>query len=189
MEYKTILQKDIPERNHLTDNIINKLDNSFFLECIMYIFTAKNQMIKPLGMWYSIKWYWIENLSLSWDYMSINYNEEPNKEYPLGNDYLYEVVLSDNVFTNLNHKGLGKILLLSNYEDFELFYDLYKLDDNTSSWERIDWRKVYIDYGGIELTDIHLDELLKKKSWWYGWDIPSGCIWNKDLIKKITLVI
>lgn len=189
MKYKTILQKDIPERNHLSDRKINNLDNSFFLECIMYIFTSKNQMIKPLGFWYSLKWYWIENLSLSWDYMSINYLPEPNKIYSLGSDFLYEVILADNVFTDINHKGLNKILLLNTYSDLEVFYDTYKLDDDKTRWERINWRKVYMDFGGIELSNIHLDKLLTKFAWWYGWDVPSGCIWNIDLIKKINLVV
>lgn len=194
MENKIILQKYIPERNHLTRrNKIDRLDNAFFLSCIMYVFMSKNALIKPVGFWYSLKWYWIENLNISMQYTEIEYEKNDKKVYEvLQNQYLYEVVLQENVFVNLQNKGLNKILLLEKWEDFELFYEIYKYTDKDDDFsKRIDWKKVYMDYGGIELRTVHLDKLFKwtYRNWWYGWDIPSGCIWNKDLIYKIRLVL
>lgn len=190
MENKIILQKNIPERNHLSPYKINYLDNSFFLSCITYLFTSKNTIIKPLGLWYSLKWYWIENLSIGMYYSEIEYKKNDNKVYEIQNEYLYEIILQPNIFSNLENKGLNKILILEKLEEFRKFYDTYKYLNINDDDEKIDWKKVYMDYGGIEIRNVHLEEVFaNSKKFWYGWDVPSGCIWNKDLIKIFRLIL
>ncbi len=188
---KHILQKDIPDRNHLSNNKINYLYNSFFLDGIYHVFTSKSPIDKPEGLWYSLKWYWIENLSVGMRYYEIDYTKKDKKVYTLDNEeYLYKIELQKNVHTNINDsKGLNKILLLKKYKDCKKFYDKYKYEESSHPKRKwIEWKKVYMDYGGIELADIHLEKS-QIKEWFFAWDVPSGCIWNKDLIKNFERVI
>lgn len=197
MTTKKILQKDIPPLNHLSTHKFEKLSNAFFISCIIYIFTSdnKNSLLKPLGLWYSLKWYWIENIYNGMRYDEIDYTINDNKIYEVDADkYLYKVELFQDAYTNLNFKSLNKILKLEKYEDFLEFYKIYKYENPDANneyegWEQINWKKVYMDYGGIELSDIFLEKVYASRKWWWGWDIPSGCVWNKDLIKTFELIL
>lgn len=190
--YKSILQKDIPPLNHLSGWGKFELNNAYFLYSITTIFTTsgKDERMKPLGLWYSLKWYWIENLNIGMRYFEIDYKKNDEKIYDIGNDeYLYKVELIDDVYTDLNTKSLNKVLRLEKYKDFLKFYDIYKYVNIDNDLEQINWKKVYVHYGGIELSTIHLKKVFATMKWWWGWDVPSGCIWNKDLIKTFEIIL
>lgn len=200
--HKTILQKDIPEYNHIAEHKIEKLENASFLNSINYIFTVKNKypLLKPLGLWYGLKWYWIENLNIGMEYNKIDYNRNDNKVYEIkSEEYLYKIELVDNVYINLNNmdrnsRAFDKILKLEEYEDFKKFYEIYKYESKNpesdyTGWDQINWKKVYMQYGGIELSTIHLDKVFASTKWWWGWGVPSGCVWNRDLIKNYKLIL
>ena len=57
--------------------------------------------------------------------------------------------------------------------------------------QKIDWTKVYMEYGGIELAVTHHEKYLDMTGikWWSGWDVASGCIWNGDVIEKIEWIL
>lgn len=54
--------------------------------------------------------------------------------------------------------------------------------DPQSLW--INWKDVQKDYGGFEIHEDALDN----NNWNWGWDIPSGCIWNKNALKDSKLL-
>jgi len=51
----------------------------------------------------------------------------------------------------------------------------------------IDWGRVAEDYSGIEIAP-YLYEARMKHMWYYGWDVASGCIWGKGVVKNITKI-
>lgn len=139
-------------------------------------------------------------------FFDIDYKRNDNKIYDINkDDNLYKVELIDDVYANLDTKSLNKVLRLETYKDFKNFYEIYKYvnkdpNDRYKDWQQINWKKVYVDYGGIELTSMHFEKMfvgvdkkyenkIKYIKWWREWDVPSGCIWNKDLIKTLELIL
>jgi len=47
----------------------------------------------------------------------------------------------------------------------------------------INWVKVAQDFSGIEIHDP------SRSNWMAGWDVSSGCVWNKDAINSIKRVM
>jgi len=132
---------------------------------------------------------------LGYQYWDIDYTIDPNRKYYV-RSYIcvYDVNILDNTFTNIDGpKGISKILQLNTYDDMLKFYDKYGYDIGKKYVdERIDWKKVYCDYGGIELAAGPLWDFREigfyGHRWWYGWDISSGCIWNGELVNKIKWI-
>lgn len=112
------------------------------------------------------------------------------KKYEIENIYLYGIYLKKNSLTDISKKNPNKILVIKTYGDMVKFSKKYKLKlpNSNGFYTWIDWYKVSKDFGGIEIpkfikkAHITLDEYT---SWYYGWDIPSGVIWNIDIIKEI----
>lgn len=190
--YKIILQKDIPERTHISRYHMDRLSSTRSLASINLIFENKPEdNFKPDGFWVSIKWFWIEELMKGYHYDKIDYTIDPNRKYYVDSTFfVYEVCIDENTFVGLNDKkGLNKIIQLKSYDDMLAFFDKYGFDlGKEFPKEYIDWKKVYMDYGGIELSagslwDIRLRNKFYGRRWWYGWDISSTCIWNDELVK------
>jgi hypothetical protein len=84
-------------------------------------------------------------------------------------DYIYKIDINK-----------SKILSLKNWKDVPKEYRIKS--------ENYKFKPSFIliskDYSGIELLDPSNDY----SSWDYGWDVPSGCIWDKDGIKNITKI-
>jgi hypothetical protein len=117
---------------------------------------------KPNGLWYAIGSSWIDWVR----------SEMPEWE-------------TDNVFTiEVNE---SKIKRISTYEEIMEFNNQYKR--NYHGFIMIDWRRVSKDYSGIEINPL-IRKAARQLNWYYTWDVPSGCIWNRDgivSIKKIEL--
>jgi hypothetical protein len=118
---------------------------------------------KPNGFWYSCGDDWLRFLK----------SEMPDKlKYRL---YVYEVEID-----------MPKILSLKDGIDLDVFTEKYK--DNYSKFGKIiDWRKVSEEYSGIEICP-YVGSRRMKLTWYYGWDVASGCIWDKSAIKSLKLV-
>jgi len=120
---------------------------------------------KPKGLWYSIGNSWAEYI----------YSEIPDKIDFY--NYLYEI------------KVTNKIKIINTIEEAIEFSKKYG-DSNGYTTEGVDWGEVAKDYSGIEIKDpynfsrIEYNQLL----WMYGWDIPSGCIWDKSGIESIEFI-
>lgn len=76
----------------------------------------------------------------------------------------------------------SKIIKVNNRADVEKFE--HEFGVGTDFGMMIDWEAVAKKYNGIEL--IHYNDF--SHFWTYGWDVRSGCIWNKSGIKKITKI-
>jgi hypothetical protein len=124
---------------------------------------------KPKGLWYSVGNSWAE-----WCH---------------GNDWhLGQIVYK--IFVDYD-----KIIHLSSHEQLKDFSEKYNKKaivgitslDLGSRYDNIDWEKVYEKFNGIEISP-YLYDYEKTPFWYYGWDCASGCIWNKNAIKKVELL-
>ena len=123
---------------------------------------------KPEGLWYSIGSSWID-WCLGAQFGGIG-------------KYIYEV--------ELNPKS--NIFILDTEDKVMGFSEKYRKTDDfyvTLKTINIDWKKVMEDFDGIEINpyfqELRFDNYL---IWYYGWDVPSGCLWKSTAKKKITLI-
>ena len=49
------------------------------------------------------------------------------------------------------------------------------------------WENIARDYSGIEICP-YLHNFRYTQSWYYPWDIASGCIWKNDAIKNVKRI-
>jgi hypothetical protein len=87
---------------------------------------------------------------------------------------------------------ISKILIIDNIEKFELFEKKYTHTNVHSGlsglfYPNIDWPAVTKKYSGIEISPYRWEKRLNS-FWYYGYDIASGCIWNKDALLKRKLL-
>lgn len=127
---------------------------------------------KPHGVWYSV-----ENDWLDWI----------NSEMPHWIGKYQQRLQVDE----------SKLLILKTIEDVQGFVAKYKIDlipNSPVNMIGINWPKVMEDYGGIEIQNYHSIKWNEFRSlsseigtWFYGWDVSSGCIWDRSVIKKIQM--
>tara|TARA_Y100000389_G_C17323374_1_gene444238 strand:+ start:365 stop:877 length:513 start_codon:yes stop_codon:yes gene_type:complete len=150
------------KRNIITDNKIIKLNNKY----------KQTQDWKPNGIWYSCRNSW---------YKFIKNEDMYERLYK----YIHKIKITNNKLTTIKKKDSEKLLIINNINDFDEFYNEYRILNNKLNYYLIDWKKVSKDYGGIEICP-YLHERRKIK-WYYTWDVASGCIWNNNIIKN-TLI-
>jgi hypothetical protein len=143
------------KKDHSNDRIIMSKDDSINFNPTM----IREQRVgpKPSGLWYGIGDSWIKWVK----------SEMEDWEY-------------DNVFkVNLNEKNILKIPSII---ELRLFDKIYGVGDDYG--RMINWVEVAKDYDGIEIAP-YIIEARFEYHWYYGWDVASGCIWNKDAITSI----
>ncbi len=117
---------------------------------------------KPLGLWYGFGSSWLDWVE----------SEMPDWR----GEYFYYIDVDKN-----------KVLRLSKYTDLLQFTSDYK--DRKVEYNLIDWQKVAKKYSGIEINPyIYRARLDAKISWYYTWDVASGCIWKEDAIKSFERI-
>ena len=130
---------------------------------------------KPNGLWYSCGSSWHE---------FIHYND-------LSSLYIYELEID-----------LRFLKIIRTKEELDALTSRFGLLGDPSRYEaeeftKIDWQKVSIRYLGIEIcpyiherryTGFKKVPLIQRSSWYYSWDVASGCIWNPKAIKSITQI-
>jgi len=138
---------------------------------------------KPNGIWYSCYGGWLEWAA----------DEMPDRLYK----YIHEMNINRNTQTDILHPDTDKILVVRTIKDFDEFHKLYKSSsvpglrrrrkgDIITDKNRINWKRVARDYGGIEICPF-----IKKRinhMWYNMWDVASGCVWNISIIKSFALV-
>jgi hypothetical protein len=123
---------------------------------------------KPVGLWYAMEDSWID-WCLGEDFGGIG-------------KYVYDIELNPE----------ANIKFLDTVDDVLSFSKKYKRTDgfyaNFPS-VFINWERVMSEYDGIEI-DPYFHELRFEHDlmWYYGWDVPSGCLWKASTKKKITLI-
>jgi len=153
------VQDAIVESLKETDRVIITENNS--IEFKPEIYQKKYLRHKPKGLWYGMGDSWIDWVR----------HEMPHWEY----DNLFKVDLDE-----------SKIIKLNNEEELLAFNDQYGEKNYTNF---IDWFEVSKKYSGIEIPNylwsLRMD---RRVSWYYGWDVASGCVWGEDAIVSIDKI-
>jgi hypothetical protein len=116
--------------------------------------------MKPKGLWYACGFDWVEWCE------GENFRLEGIKH-----KFVLDIDFSD-------------ILVLDNNEKILDFSKKYG-SDTKHEYVMINWKKVSEDYSGLEICPYSWG-LRMKLMWYYGWDVASGCIWNKDVVININ---
>lgn len=161
------------------NDAIQKIINSGILEGKRTFTTNRNYSrfirpkkriydLKPGGLWYSIGNSWID-WCIGEDFDGIG-------------KYVYEIELNKN----------ANILFLDTKDKVFEFSKKYKKTEypyNKFDSAGINWKEVKNNYDGIEVNPYFGDLRLSfKLIWYYGWDVPSGCLWKAVTKKKISLI-
>jgi len=117
---------------------------------------------KPSGLWYAIGTEWI-----NWCKIAMPHWLE-----------------DQNVFRLKIHTD--KILFVDTPEKLEAFDQKYKVyrGEDALRLEIIDWLAIAEEYHGVEIAPYFRRHRLDF-FWYHGWDVASGCIWNKRAIARI----
>lgn len=115
--------------------------------------------MKPKGLWYGFGTEWVDWVRA----------EMPSWE----SDSIYELVIDD-----------SKVLKLTDDSMIDEFTNIYGVRDNRfpDLVPKIRWQDVAEKYTGIEINPYSW-EARANHSWYYGWDIASGCIWGANVLK------
>lgn len=127
---------------------------------------------KPNGLWYSCGDEWFQFILGEGKSLGVK-------------RYIYEIQLNTEfVLTIPTAAGIRRFT-----EDYSPAD--YKTDPlallTQRSW--IEWGKVAKRYSGVEIVPYQWSERLSMtNSWYYGWDVASGCVWDERAVKKISLL-
>ena len=141
---------------------------------------------KPYCYWYSLgdDWYkfWYEK-----ELMGV-----------VRNQVVCEIKIKRNMFTTLEKKEKGKILVIDSLEDVDEMNKKYSKVMKSLSMRLIDFNEVAKTYSGIEFRNYHKinkeirtnrfkslprNSFLKRYSWYLTIDVNSGCVWDLDIIE------
>ena len=119
---------------------------------------------KPVGLWISVDDAW--------------------KNWCKDQDFHTE----DLKYENIIRLNLDKILFLRDNQDILEFTQKYKQSLCDDLIRLIRWDEVAKLYNGIIISPyVHSLAMSRDALWYFGWDVASGCIWNKKSIKNINL--
>lgn len=118
---------------------------------------------KPTGLWYGV-----EKEYLDWCKVNAPAMIKP---------FNYNLILDSN-----------QILSITTEDEILKFTSMYTNNENDYCCT-INWSRVAKDYSGIEIiVSINLLTFYRNLTWYYGWDVKSGCIWDKRAILKYKKV-
>lgn len=140
------------------DRIINSNDDNIIPRNV-----EQDYGFKPVGLWYSKGTEWID-----WCRKHMPEWERKN---------VFELDLND-----YNVLIIGRDMNQREFEDEYGIASKRFMYKDRPIIEYIDWAKVSEDYYGIEI-DKPWGPI---GHWLRGWDVSSGCIWNKNAINDIT---
>jgi hypothetical protein len=133
--------------------------------------SAQEIRFKPRGLWYGIGTEWIDWVR----------GEMPEWE-------------SEHVFIiKVNEPRIKIIRTLDEIDAFTKEYgsnegsSRYRMTGGSYKDYSIDWRRVAADYDGIEIAPYNY-RARNEYIWYYGWDVASGCIWNKGALQDIKRI-
>lgn len=122
-------------------------------------------MGKPIGLWYSINWEWVE-----WC----------REHKP---DWIEDKIIM------LGEVDESALCVLSSAEEVKAFHEKYVEPGHEFSY--INWSLVAKDYKGIEIRNF--DEIRNEIGfsleyfWFTRFDVSSGCIWDTSIIQDYSM--
>jgi hypothetical protein len=134
----------------------------------------------PIGFWYGFRYSWLDFL---------NKNKNSPSQSLKYSGYVYEIKIKKNLFTTLEEKDKNKILRIKNKEELLKFHKKYYTEGKDLLSQGINWEKVRKRYGGIEIkyNPFNNSKINDIPMWYIFFDIPSGCIWNSNILEKIEI--
>lgn len=128
---------------------------------LTFNYSQKNKM-KPVGLWYSIDYEWLE-------WCRDNFQTHEN---------IIKIELD-----------LSNILVIDSIEKLKTLINDYGYFI-VAGIKYIDWTKLSKSYSGIEFRNFHQIKsslaILDLPTWFYGLDCSSGCVWDLKEIKSYT---
>lgn len=128
---------------------------------------------KPKGLWYSIDGEWLE-----WCEGNMPHWVKPR-----------------NIEIELDESKIIIIETAKQLRDFEerFGYDMISPIKGITACRlmQVRWSKVAECYSGIEIRNYHKIKWsgdLNWSTWFYGWDISGGCIWDLSIINSYCLI-
>lgn len=117
---------------------------------------------KPSGLWYGIGQEWI------------NWVEIEMSQW-MG-EHLFKLDINT-----------SRVLVLNTKKKVLEFNHTYGIDKSNRLMSYIDWRKAAAKYSGIEFNPYFYD--LRRDLLWYSTiDVPSGCVWKSDALRKVVKI-
>lgn len=140
-----------------------RIHNTTIPNLIIRSTDIQDNKFKPKGLWYGI-----ETKYLNWCKLNA-----PNWIKPFN----YSLTLD-----------FKQILSITSENGILEFNDEYSNKEN-SYCPTINWKKVSEEYSGIEITtSLTAMKFYRGITWYCGWDVSSGCIWDKRAILKYKKV-
>jgi hypothetical protein len=127
--------------------------------------SKQDKSFKPKGLWYGIGISWIEWVK----------SNMPEWEY----DNIYEIKIDESKIFKINNNKLLKEFTSKYKKPFDHI--------KNTSFTLIDWKNFCAIKGGIEIDPFISNTLFD--IWISTWDVESGCIWDDNVIEKITKII
>jgi len=123
--------------------------------------------MKPIGLWYAFGTEWID-----W----------------CVTEHMGDWISDCNVFKI--YANPDAILQIKSDQDIVSFNNDFKGRKNDIWWSfGINWSEVAKQYSGIEINPYNWERRLDPQfTWYYSWDVASGCIWDLKAIKKISML-
>ena len=88
---------------------------------------------------------------------------------------------------------LSKMIVIRDYPQLIFFEKKYGVNvlDKVPGYEDmvdvyIDWPRVVKEYSGIEIAP-YISKA-RERDWYFGWDVASGCVWEKSALKSVEKV-
>jgi hypothetical protein len=188
---KLLEKKDFPYRTHFAkkkfklDNNLNEskinIFNEYRKKTLKEYKTDVLNFTPPIGFWYGFRYSWL-------DFLNKN-KKTTSSESIKYTGYVYEITIKKDFFTTIENKDTNKILQIKNKEDLLKFHKKYYAKGVDLLSQDIDWEKVRKIYGGIEIkyNPFNNSKINDTPMWYIFFDIPSGCIWNNDILEKIDI--
>jgi hypothetical protein len=131
---------------------------------------------KPLGLWWGFGNSWLDWVSRNVPELIEEYNA------------LYRLLLDDR-----------RILTLGSHDDLLAFSNDFGVTmpgEPATDLDFVDWPRVAQRWEGVELFPFSRDDLYDKGAssmnpklgWAYPWDVPSGCLWDFDVIRGVEIL-
>lgn len=131
--------------------------------------SMREPALKPSGIWYSFGKAWAD-FAEDAPGLSDKYNES---------EYVYEILGVQT--TDVGNPDPNKVLVLRTREEAAAFVEKYNIK-RAMRYVFAPWNDIAKDFGGIEIPDT--DAL---DSFFGGWDVVSGCVWNLRAIQAKQL--
>lgn len=123
---------------------------------------------KPRGLFYSVGDEWVEWCKSEMPKWLDDYR------------FMYEVVLVED--------RVMRITTADALKSFDVEYGIGRSSAAAFFGEVVpDWRRVAQTHGGIEIAPYQYSHRFNM-TWYYGWDVASGCVWSKGAVADVRLL-